>query len=339
MDKHNNNFNFLRLFAAFLVIFSHYFDVTGNENSEPIYKLLHGKTAASGIGLSMFFFISGYFITQSAYATNNTLRFLQKRIARIYPALFVVVLLTAFVIGPLFTNLTLTKYFTDTDTWQYLYTLTGLKIRHILPGVFTQSDFFVHGVNASLWTISLEIGLYLSLALFYSISFLRKHIIALSAVLVLTCFILTTLKADVDFFYIKYLNLCGIFYLGSFVSAASASLSKKQLAIVFFSLSLTFLVLFILKFKTDFLLFLVIGFCTYFVGFSSLIKIRLTTDISYGTYLFAFPIQQIIFQLTNFNTSIFLQLTLTLLLTIPIAMTSWYFIEKPSIIFNRKRIS
>ena len=101
MDKHNNNFNFLRLFAAFLVIFSHYFDVTGNENSEPIKKLLHGKTAASGIGLSMFFFISGYFITQSAYATNNTLRFLQKRIARIYPALFVVVLLTAFVIGPL----------------------------------------------------------------------------------------------------------------------------------------------------------------------------------------------------------------------------------------------
>jgi peptidoglycan/LPS O-acetylase OafA/YrhL len=160
-----NNFNFLRLAGACLVIFSHCYDIIGKSGSEPIENFLQSKLAASGIGLCIFFFISGYFVSKSAVETKGVFYFLKKRIYRIYPALIIIVLLTVFVLGPIFSTLKISAYFLQPDTWKYLYTISGIRIRAILPGVFTGEHFFSNGVNASIWTISWEIILYIFLAL------------------------------------------------------------------------------------------------------------------------------------------------------------------------------
>jgi len=51
-------------------------------------------------------------------------------------------------------------------------------------------------------------------------------------------------------------------------------------------------------------------------------------DFSYGTYIYSFPIQQVIIQLFNANISIGLLMALSFLFTIPFAMFSWFVIER-----------
>ena len=123
--NHHNNFNFLRIFAAVLVGVTHSYAITGNILSEPARQLSNGYFYLSSIGLYIFFFTSGYLVSQSAATSKSSLIFLQKRVLRIYPALIIAVLLSVFIAGPLLTTFTLKQYFTDVDTWKYLWTASG----------------------------------------------------------------------------------------------------------------------------------------------------------------------------------------------------------------------
>ena len=339
MVIHNNNFNFLRLVGAALVIFSHCYYVTGKSISEPVNVVMGGRLEASGFGLCIFFFISGFFVTKSACTSKNISLFLKKRIFRIYPALITIVLLTVFFLGPFFTSLSSGTYFSNRETWLYLFTATAIRIRNNLPGVFTEPGFFIGSVNASLWTIALEIFLYASIALFLVSNLIKKRCLfaLLSAAIVLTCFLSLLLNPGMDFFYVKYFNLVGIFYLGSFVYISSAT-KKQVLFILIFSLLMYSPVYFINEYtlKADFLLLVIVSLTVYFIGFAKKIPLRVDNDISYGLYIFAFPIQQAVFKLTHFNPSISLQLALTFAITVPLAFLSWLFIEKPFINLNRK---
>ena len=121
--NHHNNFNFLRISAAVLVGVTHSYAITGNILSEPLHQLTNGYFYLSSLGLYIFFFTSGYLVSRSATTSGSPLIFLQKEILRIYPALIVVVLLSIFVAGPLLTTYSLKQYFTDADTWKYLWTI------------------------------------------------------------------------------------------------------------------------------------------------------------------------------------------------------------------------
>ncbi|MFI5206215.1 MAG: acyltransferase family protein, partial [Candidatus Paceibacterales bacterium] len=60
-----NNFDLLRLIAATLVIFSHAYPLTGNNNAEPLARFCHGFVSFGGLAIACFFIISGYLITAS----------------------------------------------------------------------------------------------------------------------------------------------------------------------------------------------------------------------------------------------------------------------------------
>ena len=284
--------------------------------------------------MCIFFFISGYFVSKSAYESEEIIYFVKKRIYRIYPALIILVFLTVFAIGPLFSQLNIFNYFNENDTWKYFYTVSGIRIRFALPGVFTNPGFFTPGVNASLWTISWEIILYFFLASLIAFNFLKtkKLLLFLALVITLACFATVIFYADLNFFFNKYLNITGIFFLGSFIYAASCS---KNQVLILFCVSLSFFLattkLHIPSIKNEIALFIYICTATYLVGFSKKLNLWLTHDISYGLYIIAFPVQQIIFKLTNYNSSIFVQLSCTLLVSVPIAYLSWKFIEQPFI--------
>ncbi len=137
--SHRNNFNFLRIFAAVLVAVTHSYAITGHAETEFLHRLTNGNFYLSSIGLYIFFFTSGYLVSLSAANSKSALIFLKKRILRIYPALIVVVIISVFIAGPLLTKFSLRQYFTDADTWKYLWTSSGFKIRFRLPGVFEQT--------------------------------------------------------------------------------------------------------------------------------------------------------------------------------------------------------
>src|SRR3954471_24573302 len=100
-----NNFDALRLVAALTILILHCWPITG-QNTVP---RLHGL-GLNAIAVMVFFSISGFLLAQSWSIEPHLGRFLAKRALRIYPALIVVLLLSAFVLGPAVTTLPLADY-------------------------------------------------------------------------------------------------------------------------------------------------------------------------------------------------------------------------------------
>src|SRR6476646_268830 len=111
MTGRQNNFDALRLVAAISVIFSHSFLIAeGTQNNEPLILMTSNQAILGLAGVFVFFAVSGFLVTQSFEQTGNPLHFLAKRALRIFPGLFVATLTSAFVLGPIVTDLPLATY-------------------------------------------------------------------------------------------------------------------------------------------------------------------------------------------------------------------------------------
>ena len=100
-----NNINLLRFIAASMVIYYHMGILLG----QPGVTVM--GVSVGSIAVNIFFILSGYLIASSWTHSTSFKSYIVRRAARIFPALIVVVLVTTFVIGPLFTSLTLDDYF------------------------------------------------------------------------------------------------------------------------------------------------------------------------------------------------------------------------------------
>ena len=161
-DKHprDNAMDLVRLGAALLVIVSHAFEFSGvPHEGEPFMALTGGQLTFGRLGVAVFFILSGYLITESFLRAENRASFLAARICRIYPLLFVVVIVSVFVVGPLLSTLSLGDYFSDQKTWAYLVNLTLFNKFDELPGVFENNPYGAV-FNAPLWTLKFEIMCY-----------------------------------------------------------------------------------------------------------------------------------------------------------------------------------
>ena len=160
-----NNFDVLRLVAAAMVLVSHSFVVVGAH--EPHV----GHFPLGTLGVEIFFAISGFLVAKSWFAQPRLRAFAVKRGLRILPALTVTVVLSAFVLGPVVSEVSGHGYFASSSTYTYSVdnvaaTATGGVVRdvsHSLPGVFT--DHPDTSVNRSLWTLPIEVQAYMALAL------------------------------------------------------------------------------------------------------------------------------------------------------------------------------
>jgi peptidoglycan/LPS O-acetylase OafA/YrhL len=173
MRSRNNAFDVLRLAAALLVLLSHCYALT--THGEPLG--LAGGGTMGELGVLMFFAMSGFLVSQSWHALPRVVPFAAKRALRLLPALVVVAFATAFVLGPLVTTLAPGDYFLSSEPYTYaartslLYTPQG-----VLPGVFEDNPY-PSAVNGSLWTLPLEASAYLGLVLLGLLGVLRRRIV------------------------------------------------------------------------------------------------------------------------------------------------------------------
>jgi peptidoglycan/LPS O-acetylase OafA/YrhL len=180
-----NNFNFMRLCLASLVILSHSFELLdGNRHREILTRIFHtlsfGEFAVDG-----FFILSGYLITKSWQQRPVLVTYLKKRVFRIYPGFVVAALVCLFIVGPLGSHYS--QAFSNIRPLKCLLAIVMLKVPET-PSAFAGLPYPF--VNGSTWTIPYEFKCYIAVALFGLIGATKNRRLWLA---IAFCFLATSL--------------------------------------------------------------------------------------------------------------------------------------------------
>ena len=155
----DNNLNLIRIIAAGMVLVSHSFVIaSGDPQAEPWHAVI-GRSPG-GLAVDLFFVVSGFLVTASVMKQTSVLPYLLARGLRVYPGLWVALLLSVLVVGMGYSSLSGAAFFADPQTWRYL-ARNALMIaggEGALPGSFP-SNPFGPVVNGSLWTLRYELRL------------------------------------------------------------------------------------------------------------------------------------------------------------------------------------
>lgn len=171
-----DNFLPLRHIAAWMVIYGHCYALAQHPPGarDWIAAWMPGFYAGS-LAVYLFFAISGYLVTLSLLNRPGLLRYLRNRIARVFPAYILCLLISVLVLGPLFTRLPWRAYFSDAGTWHYLgENLWPIGLAWELPGVFA-GNHYPHVVNGTLWSLGLEVRWYSYLGVLALLGVLRRR--------------------------------------------------------------------------------------------------------------------------------------------------------------------
>lgn len=157
----DNNFNLIRAIAAISVLVSHAWPIAlGPETMEPLVALT-GKSLGTW-SVEVFFVISGFLISASFARRPEASAFLAARCLRLFPGLFVSLVIVGLVIGPLVTTLPLAAYLADPELpLFFLRNMTLVSPAFTLPGVFESNPFLA--VVGSIWTLAHEVACYMGL--------------------------------------------------------------------------------------------------------------------------------------------------------------------------------
>ncbi len=326
----------IRLFAASIVLFSHCYPLSGRHDE--FFAVHWGLETGGGIGVAIFFFLSGFLVTRSLFFSKSVLRYLLARFLRIFPGLTVVVLLSTFLLGPVLTTLSFSEYFQAPQSWDYLKNCTLFPPLYVLPGVFAANP--LQAINGSLWTLPVEVTMYGGLLVLFLVTPFNKYSAA----------VVTTLFAAG---YFAAVNYCGLTWenqgrdllagvslfsclkLGLLFSLGStAFFFRSRIAIRFCWGLLSAVVIILAPFcgLWGYIIFAVaVGYLILYIGF---IDIDLHTvlhpvgDISYGMYIYAFPVQQTLVQLCGDTMSIATFFISATCITSLCALLSWHLVEK-----------
>lgn len=339
-ERFQNNYDFLRVFAALCIIYAHSFGLLGLGNEEGVRTLTRGRFGAAFIGLILFFSISGFLIAKSALQSTSFLNYLWKRFLRIQPLLIVVCLLSIFILGLFYSSLPPSEYFSTPQTWSYLRNVFPVfGVQFSLPGVFEQNPFD-QGVNGSLWTLIVEERLYLVICLLF---LFRTKPVRYFLLLILTLNLLYLINHL--FFHgnlIPYLHQSSTFYAFIFLNSSAFYLSQIDIKKHHRWLSIAGLLLFLAATLFPSLDFLYLYACPVLVNSLAHFKGALNKtgtygDFTYGLYIFAFPVQNALIASETTTNPHFLFL-MTLCIVFPCAVLSWHLVEKRSIQL-RNRVS
>ncbi|HEY6895339.1 MAG TPA: acyltransferase family protein, partial [Rhodanobacteraceae bacterium] len=292
-----DNILLLRLIAALLVVLGHSFVLTGDLDAmgDPVHRLLP-RTHAHLVGVAIFFTISGFLITLSWQRKPELARFLRARVLRLWPALGAVLAVTSFAIGPVVSTLAPREYFASSEGGSsaigyFLGNLALFDLRQTLPGVFAANPI-ARVVNGSLWTIPYEAAMYLCVAALGAAGVLRFPRLA-SALIALAIIVVVVWPTYGGGPYPKSLALLGLQLGACFGAGAIACLLRRHVP-VSSAILLALAAMALFARETPLMWLAVVYFVFWFAYVPALPPIPRARDLSYGTYLWAFPVQQTI---------------------------------------------
>lgn len=315
----------MRLVLSTAVVYGHSFNVLQQDYADPFMRFF--KASEGALAVTCFFIISGFLVSASLSNSKNLKDYFSKRARRVLPGYFMCLIACVFVVGPMATT-NLASYLSNSQTHAFfqMFVIGGSKGLPIFDANPIQ-----HCVNGSLWTIRWEIACYVVFGIIGAC--LKSTVHRAQILLALTAGLLPFLLLSNSYHFLSdslvmFTGLLTTFCCGScfyfwrhqFQINTSAQIVCLVLALVFLKLHYWWLILYPL---------------TYFIictAYRPKVKFLFDTDkydLSYGIYLYSFPIQQLIVMYMGRDLNPLVLFLLSMAVTSAVAFLSWTFVEKP----------
>jgi peptidoglycan/LPS O-acetylase OafA/YrhL len=323
----DNNTQLLRLLAATAVIAFHSRALSGHSSDHSLFRL-DGDVNLGLLGVSCFFVLSGFLVTQSWLRRPHLPAFLSARALRIYPGLIAAAALSIFLAG-LSTRMTWERFLSDPTThWYFRHNALGWHIDYLLPDAF-KANPYPHAVNGSLWTLPVELRMYVGIAILGACGVLaRRRIYTATLVLLIGLFVVKPEWAPLPNRDKAVFGLALLFALGS---CAYVWRDRIPLSLVLVAAGIGAYLwnpggVVRGPWVALFTAYAVLVFAYH--PRLQLPRLNRGGDYSYGLYIYAFPVQQTIMfhahKLTPLE--LFVQ---SFIATLGLAAISWHFLEHP----------
>lgn len=312
VDSAPNHFDLLRLVFASLVILSHSPELVDGNRSRELLTRAFGTISFGELGVAGFFVLSGYLIVQSWERTPRVWPFLRKRIARIYPGYLVAALLGGLVFGPLGAA-SVEAYFAKFDWLAFARSSLLLEVP-VTPETKIG--------NGSLWTIQIEFRCYLAVLLGGLLGLFRWRYVGMLLFAVFAAR-----------FFAKGVLFAPYTLYGYFCAGVTCFLLRDRIRYTRTGVVIATVLLLPMMFHP---ILAWVGLCTCgayllfalaFARIPALPTNRFRTDVSYGTYLYAWPLQSLIIQSWP-GVSPWVVFALALPASLLAGWLSWHLVEK-----------
>lgn len=328
---HKNNFDLLRFAFAFTVLLVHSHVLSTQPQLAFLARYLSSEIAVQG-----FFVVSGYLVFMSYEKSRTVGDYFGKRVRRIYPAYFAVVIGCA-LLGALVSSVPAAEYF-SADLARYLAAnLVFLNfLAPNLPGVFTANP--MSEVNGALWTLKIEVMFYavIPIIVWFAVRLGRAR--ALAALYVLATAYIVAMNwlaghTGNGLYLVLQRQLPG--QLGFFLAGAAAYYYAEALEHRWKWVIPVALVALVAAEASYFLKALLLpaafGAIVVYVavGMRHLGNFGKYGDLSYGIYIFHFPVIQWLVSIGLYRESPFGALAATIAIVLALALASWHLLERP----------
>jgi len=314
MEK-NYNISFIKFIMAILVMFSHSFPITmGKGNNDILYNFSNGSLDFGKLSVCIFLFFSGYFITKSLNNNSKFKDFFKKRVFRIFPSLFVVLLITVLIVGPLTTTLNIKDYFFNLSWIKYFIKNMLLITTHTIDGVL-QNNIYNESINGSLWTLPVEFLCYIFSFIAFKMSLCNKDKLKYTFPIFIIGYLLFNTIFNISIIN-TLLPLVSFFYIGMITYTYKDKIKYNGLFTIICLITL-FLSLYFGFYK--YICILVIPYIVLYLSFGiKNIKIfkHKIFNLSYEIYLLGFLVQQIICYLFDGKMNSYLNFGISVIVTI-----------------------
>ena len=336
-EGRGNNFDFMRLSLAVLVIYSHAYALgLGSEALEPVVRATHGQISGGVIAVDGFFVMSGFLITASAERSRGVGAYLKKRVARIYPAFVVAAAVTAVAVLPVSGGAFL---YAGWAARAGDFLLQTLRLREFsYAGAFAGNPY-PGVINGSTWSVQYEFWCYIGVALLLAVGWLGRRGLLLGLFLgswvvsilfrwqgwmlggkqlglvfgppqIWARMLPLYLAGVVFYLYREKIALRGWMALVSALGLVVASWIPLGWTVA-------------LPFAGTYLIFWIV-----YTPWVRLHRVGRFGDFSYGTYLYAFPIEQMVMKGFGHAVEPMVLFVIATPLTLVVAVASWYGVER-----------
>jgi peptidoglycan/LPS O-acetylase OafA/YrhL len=341
ISDRNNGLTFTRLLLSLSVLVGHCYPLGGFAGRDPIDLITQGQDTAASISVNSFMIVSGLLVSASCDRQSLVPYFI-KRVLRIFPGYLFCLLLLVLLFGPfvaLLSGIDLLTYFTtDRESpWTFLIKNSLLAIKQQGISGLLSNNPYPFSFAGSHWTIWPEFKGYIVIAVCGLLGFFKSfHILLIPFTFFYTISLAASYQLGFSESIVNYvrdlrtIDLAMYLLAGIILYAIRDKISVNRTGLIFSVLLLVACLVFPLY---EWLMPFLLGYLL--LVLSQILptpckNFERIGDFSYGIYLYHFPVEQVASLMGVNRLGLIPYISFTLLLTVPLAVFSWFYIEKPA---------